>query len=342
MIFFSLLNVVSAQTLSIQPASQDVYPGGTQVSIDIDISSVSGLYGFQFDIANNTNGVGYDSHSEGSFLDESGTVGTFCVTPDFSTSDLARNYACTRQQAATGVSGSGTLASFTLTSGLTLGPVTLTLQNTKLSDINSQPITHSANPGQIVVRFCTPPQTQACGSNVGECQEGTRSCVLYDWDPNCVGEVGPTAELCDGLDNNCNTETDEDWPELGNTCTGGGLGECASSGTIVCNTAQDGTECNAVPGTPSNETCIMNIGNTPEDEDCDGDDDEYIGDTDCSCEVDILDLSFIGTNFGNTGAPGIDGDLNLDGEVDIFDLVTVGSNFATQYTGENWNGYNYC
>src|SRR5205823_924481 len=46
---------------------------------------------------------------------------------------------------------------------------------------------------------CTDGTTQACGSSVGECKQGTQICAAGAWGA-CVGEVTPTAELCNGLD----------------------------------------------------------------------------------------------------------------------------------------------
>ncbi len=72
-------------------------------------------------------------------------------------------------------------------------------------------------------------------------------------------------ERCDGADNDCNGDTDEGF-ELGGACERGD-GACRAEGTVVC--LADGTAgCDAVAGTPSNETC------NSMDDDCDGDTDE--------------------------------------------------------------------
>lgn len=63
---------------------------------------------------------------------------------------------------------------------------------------------------------CIDGATRSCGSDIGECVSGTETCVGGAWDGNCVGEVGPTAEVCDNLDNNCDGAVDE-----GGICTSG-------------------------------------------------------------------------------------------------------------------------
>jgi len=45
-----------------------------------------------------------------------------------------------------------------------------------------------------------------CGTDVGECRSGTMTCTAGSL--VCAGAVGPTAEVCDGLDNNCDGSVD--------------------------------------------------------------------------------------------------------------------------------------
>ena len=87
--------------------------------------------------------------------------------------------------------------------------------------------------------------------------------------------VGPDAcvpglEVCNGLDDNCNTMIDEGFPSLGQTCTAG-MGACARTGVYVCSTDGTGTVCNATAGTPTAETC------NGVDDNCDGTIDDGFG-----------------------------------------------------------------
>ncbi|MBX3250310.1 MAG: VWA domain-containing protein [Myxococcales bacterium] len=95
-----------------------------------------------------------------------------------------------------------------------------------------------------------------CGDDTGECQSGTTACtggVLV-----CEGGVGPSAEICDGLDNDCNGVVD-DGLDVGAPC-GTDVGECVP-GFNVCIDGE--VRCEGGIG-PQPETC------NALDDDCDG------------------------------------------------------------------------
>ena len=54
---------------------------------------------------------------------------------------------------------------------------------------------------------CNPGAQEACGTDEGECTAGTRVCQANGTWGNCSGQ-GPTEEICDQLDNDCDGTTD--------------------------------------------------------------------------------------------------------------------------------------
>jgi hypothetical protein len=65
---------------------------------------------------------------------------------------------------------------------------------------------------------CEEGQTRECGSKVGACRPGERHCVAGTFG-SCEGSVTPTDEACNGIDDDCDGSTDEDF-HLGEACDG--------------------------------------------------------------------------------------------------------------------------
>ncbi|HVU05292.1 MAG TPA: VWA domain-containing protein [Polyangiaceae bacterium] len=92
-----------------------------------------------------------------------------------------------------------------------------------------------------------------CGSSLGTCKTGTLACVSGK--PVCQGEVKPGAEVCDGLDNDCNGAIDDNptdapaalgcWNLPGATCTGGGKTWSAPPGATCTGLGSLTTPCSA-------------------------------------------------------------------------------------------------
>jgi hypothetical protein len=164
-----------------------------------------------------------------------------------------------------------------------------------------------------------PTKGDPCTVGLGECERtGNRVCTADGTGTSCSATPGtPYLELCDGLDNDCDEETDEDFPGKGDPCTVG-LGECKRSGQTVCTTDGGGTSCSATPGTPYLELC------DGLDNDCDSEVDEA-----CTCaagldrekddDVDLFDVAVFQSCVGCAAVRCGDLDFNLDGGVDVED-----------------------
>jgi len=55
---------------------------------------------------------------------------------------------------------------------------------------------------------CLEADLRSCGAEIGACMLGTQSCVSGVWGV-CEGDIGPAAETCDGVDEDCDGEIDE-------------------------------------------------------------------------------------------------------------------------------------
>jgi len=153
---------------------------------------------------------------------------------------------------------------------------------------------------------------QACSTGqFGICSQGTFIC--QGGSLVCQPDNFPTAEMCNGLDDDCDGVVDESDPQLGQACSTGQPGVC-NQGTIVC---QGGAlMCQPTIG-PSAEVC------NGVDDDCDGAVDEGLGTIACGtgqCQNTVPACVGGSPNNCTPGAPsaetcdGIDNDC--DGTVD--------------------------
>lgn len=67
---------------------------------------------------------------------------------------------------------------------------------------------------------CEAGDTRPCGSDIGVCETGSRTCIGGKWS-ECIGEKKPTSniDMCDnGLDDNCDGQVDENCFDVNVTC----------------------------------------------------------------------------------------------------------------------------
>jgi hypothetical protein len=104
----------------------------------------------------------------------------------------------------------------------------------------------SGGPGGCSEETTRPCYSGSAGTQgVGVCHEGVQTCVHGGWGP-CVKEVTPSAEECDGLDNDCNGPVDDGLGTI--SC---GVGQCAQEAS-ACENGQPGI---CTPDAPGIESC---------------------------------------------------------------------------------------
>ena len=149
------------------------------------------------------------------------------------------------------------------------------------------------------------------GFNIGEtCSVGVGACSATGTNV-CDGGGGvtcsavpgePDMEVCDAIDNDCDTETDEGF-DVGAACSVG-VGVCEAGGVVVCDN-MGGSTCGAMPGMPQAEVCDSL------DNDCDGQvDDGFNVGMMCSAGVGACEQSgsIVCDGMGGTGCTAVPGE----------------------------------
>jgi hypothetical protein len=149
--------------------------------------------------------------------------------------------------------------------------------------------------------------SRGCGTDLGECVAGTQTCTAGVWS-TCTG-VGPTTEVCNNLDDDCNGVIDG----ISRSC-GSSVGTCLP-GVQICTAGAFGA-CTGATG-PGTEVC------DGRDNDCDGSTDEgnpggggMCGTSTGECNPGTL--TCLGGALTCTGgtSPGVETCNNLDDDCD--------------------------
>jgi hypothetical protein len=150
-------------------------------------------------------------------------------------------------------------------------------------------------------------QATSCG--VGECgATGIETCNAGVLECNAVpGTPAADDSVCNGIDDDCNGQVDEDYTPTATTC---GVGECSASGQLICQGGAETDTC--TPGTPAADDSV-----------CDG------LDNDCNGQVDE-DYVVTATNCG-VGACLASGQLECQAGAEV-DTCTAGAPAADDST----------
>ncbi len=162
-------------------------------------------------------------------VDDVPGLGAACSAPGINTTGV-----CRAQFACTGTPGPGPNG---LTCKQTVGPSSEVCDGLD-NDCDGAVDDNPTDVGGLCADLCPGGLPANC---VGQCRAGTTVCT--NGAKVCAGAVGPSAEVCDGLDNNCDGVVDNIVPEDTSNC--GGCGLACSSNQMVFVTCTSG-QCSGI------------------------------------------------------------------------------------------------
>lgn len=160
---------------------------------------------------------------------------------------------------------------------------------------------------------CVDGATQPCGTDTGQCQAGIKTCSVGVWGA-CAGEITPTAEICDGADNNCDGQTDEgcdndndDYCACGQTFAYGSNLTATCPGTNTTDATAIANTCDCKDNNAGINLAAAEICDNGLDDDCDGETDcadaDCVANAACTGATTCSDNTQTNTCSTATGAP---------------------------------------
>ena len=254
------------------------------------------MYGYQFQVNYDASKVSATAAFVNSFFD---TTGQF-IPGGWNANCVAGvcQFAVTRQGAASGVSGSGTLAQITFT-GIAAGDVPLTFSGDILSDKDANPITHSKTTGfltvlrSVVVSGVVNMQGRTYPTNT------PGSVTIYDRS-GYAPSVTTNFSASDGT-----------WTTTVAVYPGSPTFDIQASHALYLTNRKTGIDLSGAGPYPQPTTRLLG------------------GDANNDGTIQIGDLTCVGNDFGTSAnnCTGGNSDITADGNVNILDLVLVGGNF---------------
>jgi hypothetical protein len=142
-------SLVSATSISFNPSSKTI-TNGDEVTLDVNVTGISDLFGFEMSISYDPSVLQYESIlSDASFL-KTGGGSTFSVDPDSGVPGFLDSFSMVRYFPSSGVSGSGTLFQIKF-KAIGTGNSEIKILNDSLYDSSENPIVYTLSSSTVSV-----------------------------------------------------------------------------------------------------------------------------------------------------------------------------------------------